>query len=91
MLQYLADPLGDSLTESHDHPETFDREAFFDRIGNHKDVDAAIEDRDERVGAVLGTLADAVGDESFDDMRNQLPSDFEALFDLSETERDIEQ
>lgn len=91
LAQHLADPLGDSLTESHGHPETFDREAFFDRIGNHEGVNAAIEDRDERVEAVLGTLADAVGDESFTDMRNQLPSDFEELFDLAETERDIEQ
>lgn len=90
LAEHLADPLGDSLTHSHGDPEAFDRGTFLDRIENHENVDATLDDRDERVPAVLGILGDAVGDESFENTRNQLPNEFERLFELADTERNVE-
>lgn len=81
--------IAESLTHHHGNPAEFSREEFAARIAVDDDVDADLAERDERILAVLGTLADAVGEE-FEDLRAQLPGGFEELFAEAETEREIE-
>jgi uncharacterized protein (DUF2267 family) len=89
MAEYLPEHVAGSLTYHHGNPAEFDREHFVERIADHDEVDADVEERDERVQAVLGVLADATGEE-FEDLRDQLPGEFEELFALADTEREVE-
>lgn len=89
MADDLPRPIAESLTHHHGNPAEFSHLEFAARIAVDDDVDADLAERDGRILAVLGTLADAVGEE-FEDMRAQLPGGFEELFADAETEREIE-
>lgn len=85
----LPRPIAESLTHHHGNPADLSRAEFVERIAAHDEVAADLDERDERVQAVLGTLADAAGEE-FGDLRDQLPNEFEELFVLADTEREVE-
>lgn len=89
MADDLPRPIAESLTHHHGNPAELSLEEVIERIESHDEVDADLDERDDRVGAVLGTLADATGEE-FDDLRNQLPNEFEELIANAETEREVE-
>lgn len=84
----LPRPIAESLTHHHGNPAELSLAELAERIEGHDEVDADLEERDERIAAVLGTLAEAT--EGFDDLRAQLPSEFEELIDSAETERELE-
>ncbi|MDL5361845.1 DUF2267 domain-containing protein [Halalkalicoccus sp. NIPERK01] len=83
MAERLPRPIAESLTHHHGDPATLSREEFVARIAGG--VDADLDERDERVRAVLGTLAEAVGEE-FEDLMDQLPNEFEELFSTADRE-----
>lgn len=85
----LPRPIAESLIHHHGNPAKLSLAEFAERIEDHDEVDADLADRDERIAAVLGTLAEAT-DEEFDDLRDQLPSEFEELIASAETERELE-
>lgn len=89
MADGLPRPIAESLTHHHGNPAEFSHLEFAARIAVDDDIDTDLAERDERILAVLGTLADAVGEE-FEDLRAQLPGGFEELFVEAETEREIE-
>lgn len=84
----LPRPIAESLTHHHGNPAALSLEEVVERIESHDEVDADLEERDERIAAVLGTLAEATG-EGFDDLRAQLPSEFEELVEIAGTEREV--
>lgn len=85
----LPRPIAESLTHHHGNPAALSLAEFVERIEGHDEVDADLGERDERVAAVLGTLAEAAV-EGFDDLRDQLPSEFEELIESAGTEREVE-
>lgn len=85
----LPRPIAESLTHHHGNPAELSLAEVAERIESHDEVDADLEARDERIAAVLGTLAEATG-EGFEDLRAQLPSEFEELIESAGTEREIE-
>jgi uncharacterized protein (DUF2267 family) len=85
----LPRPIAESLTHHHGNPAELSLEEVVERIESHDEVDADLEARDERIAAVLGTLAEATG-EGFEDLRAQLPSEFEELIESGESGREVE-
>jgi uncharacterized protein (DUF2267 family) len=88
LTEELPRPIAESLTHHHGNPAELSLAEFVERIGAHDEVDATLDERDGRIAAVLGTLAEAT--EGFDDLRTQLPSEFEELVDSGGTERELE-
>jgi uncharacterized protein (DUF2267 family) len=88
LTEELPRPIAESLTHHHGNPAELSLAEFVERIEAHDEVDATLDERDGRIAAVLGTLAEAT--EGFDDLRAQLPSEFEELVDSGGTERELE-
>lgn len=89
MTDDLPRPIAESLTHHHGNPAELSLEEVVERIESHDEVDADLEARDERIAAVLGTLAEATG-EGFEDLRAQLPNEFEELIESGESGREVE-
>lgn len=85
----LPRPIAESLTHHHGNPAELSLAEFAERIESHDEVDADLEERDERIAAVFGTLAEATG-EGFEDLRAPLPSEFEELIESAGTEREVQ-
>lgn len=84
----LPRPIAESLTHHHGNPAELSLAEVAERIESHDEVDAHLEERDERIAAALGTLAEATGD-GVDDLRAQLPSEFEVLVEIVGSEREV--
>jgi uncharacterized protein (DUF2267 family) len=79
----VPDSFGSDLTwESETEPESFDAEAFVDRVRDREATDERIDESDaeSHAKAVASTIADAVSDGELGDVRAQLPGSYERLF-----------
>ncbi|MUV58632.1 DUF2267 domain-containing protein [Halogeometricum sp. CBA1124] len=79
----VPESFGSDLTgESGTEPESFDAEAFVDRVRDREATDGRIDESDaaSHAKAVASTLADSVGDGELGGIRAQLPGSYERLF-----------
>lgn len=84
----LPEPLSADLTsESRSEPESFDVESFVERVRDHEaggnlDETAA----ETHAQAVISTIDDAVTGGELEDVRAQLPEEYDRLFDSTHPE-----
>ncbi|MEY7847782.1 DUF2267 domain-containing protein [Natrarchaeobius sp. A-rgal3] len=70
------------LTEA-DHGQRFDYQEFLDRVAEREGVDRA--DANYHAQQLLAVVADVVPPGNIEKAHNQLPEDFDGLFELIET------
>lgn len=83
----LPEEFGSDLTwESGTEPESFDAEAFVDRVRERERDDSRVDESnaETHAKAAASTLADAVSSGELNDIRAQLPGGYERLFNPDE-------
>ena len=81
----LPEGLRGLLTESSDEtPAEFSIDAFYERIADREDADPA--EAATHVRAVMVALVAAVGENALQDVREQLPNEFDSAFEPPEPE-----
>ena len=81
----LPEGLRGSLTASSDEtPAEFSVEEFYRRVADREDVDP--DDATVHVRAVTAALAAAVGENPLQDVREQLPNEFDSAFEPPDPE-----
>ncbi|GAA2900655.1 DUF2267 domain-containing protein [Streptomyces mexicanus] len=78
----LPAPLNEALRLERGRPEDFDQQEFLRRVAQQ--ISARPRTAQWDVGAVLSTVADAVGGERFDHLCEELPSRYADLFGARE-------
>lgn len=83
----LAGPLPmeiDYYLESADHGQRFDYDEFLDRVADRANVDAS--DANYHAQVVVGLVSELVARSEIEQVRAQLPDDFDPLFELVDAE-----
>ncbi|WP_135829310.1 DUF2267 domain-containing protein [Halorussus halobius] len=83
----LAGPLPmeiDYYLESADHGQRFDYDEFVDRVADRATVDAS--DANYHAQVVVGLVSELVARSEIEQVRAQLPDDFDPLFKLMDAE-----
>ena len=79
LAEQLPEELKEPLHQAGENNEEFSLDAFLRRVGEREDVEA--DEAREHVSAVMTVLTEAVSGGELDNIRAQLPQEFEPLFE----------